>query len=142
MTSSTAGQTALSTEQKGRAAFDKFRKGLGTGVWDDFTALLTDDFTFFFPQGKWQGEHRGKALALEFFTYVTSVFPGGIKVTAIDRVLTEGNTVMIEFKDEGTMALPGQGPRPYRNRVAIAFDFRGDTVCAYREYFGSDGTSN
>ena len=36
---------------------------------------------------------------------------------------------------------PGAPPKPYRNRVAIAFDFRGDQVCGYREYFGSDGAS-
>lgn len=48
---------------------------------------------------------------------------------------------MFEFKDEGTMVLPGALPRPYKNRVAIAVDFRGDRVCGYREYFGSDGTS-
>ena len=133
--------TGASTEAKGRAAFEKFRLGLKTGDWSDFTDLLTDDFTFFFPQGKWHGEHRGKAKALEFFPYVTSVFPGGINVVSLDHVHVSGDTVMLEFKDEGTMALPGSPPKPYRNRVAIAFDFRGDRVSGYREYFGSDGAS-
>ena len=142
MTSSSPAPSVTPTEAKGRTAFEKFGKGLKTGRWSDFTDLLTDDFTFYFPQGKWHGEHRGKAKALEFFPYVTSVFPGGITITSIDRVLVSGDTVMFEFKDEGTMALPGVAPRPYKNRVAIAFDFRGDRVCGYREYFGSDGTSN
>lgn len=31
---------------------------------------------------------------------------------------------------------------PYKNRVAVAFDIRDDKICAYREYFGSDGKSN
>ena len=130
-----------STEEKGRAAFETFRRGLKTGDWSGFTDLLTDDFTFYFPQGKWHGEHHGKAKALEFFSYVTSVFPGGITVVSLDRVHGSGDTVMFEFKDEGTMVLPGALPRPYKNRVAIAVDFRGDQVCGYREYFGSDGTS-
>lgn len=130
-----------STEEKGRAAFEAFRKGLQTGDWSGFTDLLTEDFTFYFPQGKWRGEHRGKAKALEFFPYVTSVFPQGIAVVSLDGVHVSGDTVMLEFKDEGTMALPGAPPKPYRNRVAIAFDFRGDQVCGYREYFGSDEKS-
>jgi len=131
-----------STEEKGRATFERFRRGLGTGDWSGFTDLLTDDFTFYFPQGKWHGEHRGKAAALEFFAYVTSVFPGGIRVVSLDRVHVSGDTVMLEFKDEGTIAPPGAPPRPYKNRVAIAFDFRGEHVCGYREYFGSDGSSH
>ncbi len=133
--------TGRSTEEKGRGAFDAFRRGLKTGDWSGFTDLLSDDFTFYFPQGRWHGEHRGRAKALEFFPYVTSVFPDGITVASLDHVHTSGDTVMFEFKDEGTMVLPGAAPRPYRNRVAIAFDFRGDRICGYREYFGSDGTS-
>jgi ketosteroid isomerase-like protein len=142
MTSSSPAASLTSTEAKGRAAFEKFSKGLKTGQWTDFTDLLSDDFTFYFPQGRWRGEHTGKAKALEFYPYVTSVFPGGITVTSLDRVLVSGDTVMFEFKDEGTMTLPGVPPKPYKNRVAIAFDFRGDRISGYREYFGSDGASN
>lgn len=131
-----------STEAKGREVFEKFRRGLLAGEWKGFTDLLTDDFTFCFPQGKWRGEHRGKEKALEFFRYVTSVFPRGITVTSIDHVLVSGDTVMLEFKDEGEMVLQGALPRPYRNRVAIAFDFRGEQVSGYREYFGSDGSAD
>lgn len=131
-----------STEAKGRDAFEKFRHGLRTGDWETFLDLVTDDFTFHFPQGKWRGEHRGKEKARAFFHYVTSVFPGGITVTSLDRVLASGDTVMFEFKDEGEMVLPGAGPRPYRNRVAIAFDFRGEQISGYREYFGSDGSAD
>jgi len=43
---------------------------------------------------------------------------------------------VFEFRDEGVMR--GQ---PYKNRVAVAFDVRDDKICAYREYFGSDGKS-
>lgn len=142
MTLASAQDHSRSLEEKGRAAFEKFRTGLKTGAWGDFIDLLTEDFTFYFPQGKWRGEHHGQARARVFFSYVTSVFPGGITVTSLDHVLVSGETVMLEFKDEGTMALRGAEPRPYRNRVAIAFDFRGDRVRGYREYFGSDGTSN
>ena len=141
MTPSSARHGVPSTEEEARGVFEKFKVGLKTGQWSAFTDLLSDDFTFFFPQGKWRGEHRGKAKALEFFPYVTSVFPAGITVISVDRVLVSGDTAIIEFKDEGTMVLPGVPPRAYKNRVAIAYDFRGDLVCGYREYFGSDGAS-
>ena len=136
-----ASTLARTTEEKGRAAFEAFRLGLSTGDWSAFTDLLTDDFTFHFPLGRWHGEHRGKARALEFFPYVSATFPEGIRVVSLDHVHVSGDTVMFEFKDEGTLVLPGTAPRAYRNRVAIALDFRGERVCGYREYFGSDGTS-
>jgi hypothetical protein len=31
---------------------------------------------------------------------------------------------------------------PYANRIAVSFDVRGNKICGYREYFGSDGKSN
>ena len=58
MSSPSADGHRMSTEEKGRAAFQKFRSGLKTGQWSDFTDLLTDDFTFYFPQGQWHGEPR------------------------------------------------------------------------------------
>ncbi|MDJ0661980.1 MAG: hypothetical protein QNJ42_21215 [Crocosphaera sp.] len=59
--------------------------------------------------------------------------------------LENEKTVIFEFRDEGLF----RGV-PYKNRVAIskrsasrcAFDIRGDKICAYREYYGSDGKSN
>lgn len=129
-------------ELRARAAFERFKRGLAHGEWDSFLEIVSDDFVFHFPQGVWRGEHRGKAKAREFFAYVSKVFPGGITVTSVDRVFVSGESVFVEFKDEGTMVLPGAAPRPYKNRIAIAFDFRGDKIYGYREYFGSDGTSH
>uniref|UniRef100_UPI0025B61A04 nuclear transport factor 2 family protein n=1 Tax=Trichocoleus desertorum TaxID=1481672 RepID=UPI0025B61A04 len=67
--------------------------------------------------------------------YVSATFEQGLMVT-LDRVMSNDTTVVFEFRDEGVMR--GQ---PYKNRVAIAFDVRADKICAYREYFGSDGKS-
>jgi ketosteroid isomerase-like protein len=58
-------------------------------------------------------------------------------VLTCDRVTYNETTVVFEFRDEGLML--GQ---PYKNRVAVSFDVRGDQIAAYREYFGSDGKSN
>ena len=44
--------------------------------------------------------------------------------------------MIFEFRDEGNLF-----EKPYKNRVAVAFDIRDNQVCAYREYFGSDGKS-
>jgi ketosteroid isomerase-like protein len=118
-------------------AFDGLTQGLATGKWDAFFALLADDFTFWFPTGKYLGQHQGKAQAVEFFQYVSSAFPGGIRVVEVLRRSGSGNTYVYEFRDEGT--LRGE---PYKNRVAISLDVCGDKICGYREYFGSDGKTN
>ena len=124
--------TTLSTAH---TAFGHFAHGLSTGTWDPFLDMVTDDFTFFFPIGQFQGANHGREKAREFFTFVRATFPGGLTVT-LDRVTSNDTTVVFEFRDEGEMR-----GAPYRNRVAVSFDVRGDRIPAYREYFGSDGTS-
>jgi len=118
-------------------AFDGLTHGLATGDWDAFFTLLADDFAFWFPTGKYLGQHQGKAQAMEFFTYVSGAFPQGIRVTEVLRRSGGGTTFVYEFRDEGL--LRGE---PYKNRVAISLDVCGDRICGYREYFGSDGKIN
>jgi len=120
-------------------AFDAFTQGLGTGNWQAFFDLMSDDFTFTFPTGKYLGTHAGKATAMEFFGYVSKVYPEGLKVT-LDKVTVDGSTAIFEFRDEGTLVLPS-GRQPYKNRVAVSMDFKDGKLVAYREYFGSDGKS-
>lgn len=60
-----------------------------------------------------------------------------IRFVCTDRVTSNENTVGFEFRDQDPMW--GQ---PYKNRVAVSFDVRGDKICFDREYFGSDGKSN
>jgi ketosteroid isomerase-like protein len=122
-------------------AFERVRAGLATGEWQPFLDLLADDFEFYFPVGRWHGQHRGKAKAAEFLAYVREIYPEGLRLE-LDRFACNDATAVFEFRDWGLMALPGQAPRDYRNRVAISFDVRGDEVVSYREYFGSDGNSN
>lgn len=111
-------------------AFNYFCVGLASGEWAPFLEMLSDDFSFWFPRGKYKGLNVGKERAREFFSYVSSVFSEGLSVT-LDRIVGSGSTYVFEFRDEGK--LRGQ---PYANRVAIALDVRGDKICAYREYFG------
>ncbi|GET36762.1 hypothetical protein FJSC11DRAFT_1411 [Microseira wollei NIES-4236] len=117
-------------------AFEYFTHGLATGEWDSFLDMLTDDFTFWFPVGSFHGLNQGKERARAFFEYVSEVF-GGITITSIERVTSSDTTVVFEFRDEGKMR-----GEPYKNRIAVSFDIRGDKICGYREYLGSDGKSN
>ena len=117
-------------------AFEHFKHGLANGEWQGFLDMLTEDFTFWFPLGKFHGWNHGKERAIEFFQFVSVAFNRGIKLTSLDRITSNQTTVVFEFRDEGLLF--GQ---PYKNRVAVFFDVRGDKICSYREYFGSDGKS-
>ncbi|MBD2595247.1 nuclear transport factor 2 family protein [Nostoc spongiaeforme FACHB-130] len=129
-------QDPANTLKVAHQAFKNFTYGLATGEWQQFLDMLTEDFTFWFPMGKFHGLNVGKERAQEFFQYVSESFGGGINLTAVDSVTSNDQTVVFEFRDEGLLL--GQ---PYKNRVAVSFDVRGDKICAYREYFGSDGKS-
>ena len=111
-------------------AFERFKAGLATGAWQPFLDMLSEDFEFWFPVGKYRGCNRGRERAAEFFQFVTETFPGGLTITA-ERFTSSETTVVVEFCDEGQLR-----GHPYHNRVAVALDVRGDEICAYREYFG------
>ena len=117
-------------------AFEHFTHGLATGEWNQFLDMLTEDFSFWFPMGKFHGLNVGKDKAKAFFQYVSESFQGGLTLT-LDRVTSNETTVVFEFRDQGMLL--GQ---PYKNRLAVSFDVREDKICGYREYFGSDGKSN
>lgn len=117
-------------------AFEHFQHGLATGEWNQFLNMLTEDFSFWFPMGKFHGLNQGKEKAKEFFQYVSQAYKSGLTVT-LDRVTSNETTVVFEFRDEGLLF-----GELYKNRVAVSFDVRGDKICSYREYFGSDGKSN
>ena len=115
-------------------AFGHLKDALATGAWDPFFAMLDDNFEFWFPTGKFIGRHKGKAEAMDFFRYVSTAFPGGLRVTDVLHRTGGGTTFVYEFVDEGSL----RGD-PYQNRVAISLDVCGARICGYREYFGSDG---
>ncbi|PMB41483.1 ketosteroid isomerase, partial [Fischerella thermalis CCMEE 5330] len=64
-------QESENTLTVGREAFAYFQYGLETGDWKQFLDMLTEDFTFWFPMGKFHGLNVGKQRAQEFFQYVT-----------------------------------------------------------------------
>jgi ketosteroid isomerase-like protein len=129
--------TTENTLQVAQKAFSYFQHGLATGKWQDFLDMLTDDVILWFPQGKFHGLNQGKDKAKEFFEYVSAAFSSGLNIVSVDSITSNEKTVIFEFRDQGLLF--GQ---PYKNRVVVAFDIRDDKICAYREYFGSDGKSN
>ncbi|WP_019506305.1 nuclear transport factor 2 family protein [Pleurocapsa sp. PCC 7319] len=130
-------ESSENTLKVAHQAFANLQHGLSTGDWNPMLDLLTEDFTFWFPVGPYHGLNEGKAKAQDFFQYVSEVFEQSIKLTSLDRVTHNETTVVFEFRDEGRM-----WQEPYKNRIAVSFDVRGDKICGYREYFGSDGKSN
>jgi ketosteroid isomerase-like protein len=118
-------------------AFENLKHGLATGEWTPMLDMLTEDFAFWFPVGQYHGLNVGKEKAKAFFQYVSEVFGRTVKMTSLERVTSNETTVVFEFSDEGMM-----WSEPYKNRIAVSFDVRGDKICGYREYFGSDGKSN
>lgn len=128
-------QDSENTLKVAQQAFEHFTHGLATGEWQAFLDMLTEDFTLWFPVGKFHGLNVGKERAREFFEYVSESFQGGLTLT-LDRFTSNDTTVVFEFRDEGSLF-----EQPYKNRLAVSWDIRGDKICAYREYFGSDGKS-
>jgi uncharacterized protein (DUF1330 family)/ketosteroid isomerase-like protein len=116
------------------AAFADLRHGLASGEWEPFLEHLSDDFTFHFPLGRYQGLNRGKAKAEEFFHFVSRAYPDGLDVYEVVGVTAEGNRVVFEFRDRGELR-----GAPYENLVAISLDVCGEKICGYREYFGLVG---
>lgn len=117
-------------ESVARRAFEAFRAGLLGGDLSAYYDLLTDDYTFWFPSGNYKGENKGKANAMQFYSFVLSVLK--FSKIELERVYSDGGSwFMFEFQDEGTLR-----DAPYQNRVVIGLQVRGQQICGYREYFG------
>lgn len=118
------------TLQIAKDAFQDFAAGLADGDWAPFVSRLSDDFTFWFPAGPFQGLNHGQERAMEFFTSVSRVFPVGLTLT-VQQITSNSTTVVFEVRSHGAML-----GHPYQNQAAIAFDIKDGKVCAYREYLG------
>jgi ketosteroid isomerase-like protein len=111
-------------------ALKLFTLGLTSGVWEEFIDMMTEDVTFWFPAGPFQGINVGKSRAREFFASVARVFPEGLTIT-VQGVTHQDSTVVFEILSQGLML-----GKPYQNQAAIAFDVKGDKISSYREYLG------
>jgi ketosteroid isomerase-like protein len=133
----TMDNTTSNTLKVAHQALKNLQHGFTTEDWMPMLEMLSEDFTFWFPVGPYQGLNVGKKKAESFFHYVSEMFGRTLKITSLERVTSNETTVVFEFRDEGMMR-----GEPYKNRIAVSFDVRADKICGYREYFGSNGQSN
>lgn len=127
---------AVPIVETAQQALQHLLHGVGTGEWESFWAMVSDDIVFWFPVGPYHGHNQGKERLQEFCLYVSQTFGQGLTYT-VERVTSNATTVVFEIRDEGLMR-----GEPYKNRVALSFDVKDGKICGYREYFGSDGQSN
>lgn len=111
-------------------AFQYLAEGHKAGSFENYLGLLSDDFTFYAPAGAFRGKNTGKQKAREFYDAIVAA-KANFTFSDPIRVTSNGDTVVIEFTDEGTIM--GQ---PYFNRIAASFDISNGKVYGYREYFG------
>ena len=104
-------------------AFEAWKTGLATGGWEAFLNLLTEDFSFSFPVGKYQGIHQGKDSAKEFFEYVSKIYSEGLQID-LKRTLQTDQTFIFEIESSGQML--GQA---YHNQASVFFEVRGEKIC-------------
>jgi hypothetical protein len=112
-------------------AFQALAKGHKKGSFDDYLALITDDYVFYAPVGEFRGKNVGKERARQFYKLITDAKADFVFSEPL-RITSSGNTVVIEFTDEGTLM-----GNHYFNRIAASFDINAEgEIYGYREYFG------
>ena len=111
-------------------AWRRLAEGHRSGDFGPYLAMLTEDYTFSMPVGRFRGEHVGRAEAAACYREIAASKPD-LSFDPPLRVTRQEHTVVIEFEDHGTV-----GGHPYRNRIASSFDVRGERIRGYREYFG------
>ncbi|WP_339290228.1 nuclear transport factor 2 family protein [Paenibacillus sp. FSL W8-0187] len=110
--------------------FDAFKQALETGDTADFLTTVTEDFHFFVPlplEG-WNHEQQGKERFEELIRFERSVFK--MQLTPLIELESEDNGVVV-FRSEGLL-----NGRPFRNELAIVFEFEGERIRSFREYVG------
>ena len=105
-------------------------KGFNTHNWNDYIALLSDDYVFEVPgEGKSKNSAH-KALVLSEFLKNKGVQE--IRSEPI-RITDNGRTIVFEF-DEPT----SPNDELHKVKFALSFDYRDGVITAHREYFDTD----
>jgi ketosteroid isomerase-like protein len=116
-----------------KQVFAAFTEGWMNGNFQPFLEMLTDEFTFWYPYGKYRGKFSGQ----EGKAQVTAKFHDHseagdrLRFTSPHHITSSDTTVMFEFECEGV--IDGED---YRGRIAIALDIDNDKISGFREYFG------
>lgn len=123
-------KSAGSVTSRTSEGFDAFRQALETGNTVDFLKKVTEDFHFFVPlplEG-WKHEQRGKDRFEELVKFERSVFQ--MQLTPLIVLENEDNGIVV-FRSEGLL-----NGRPFRNELAIVFEFETERIRSFREYVG------
>jgi ketosteroid isomerase-like protein len=114
-------------------AFAAFSQGWLTGDFQPFLAMLTDEFNFSYPYGKYRGQFSGTDGKAQIMAQCRGHSEAGdyLKFQPPHHITSSETTVMFEFECEGV--IEGEA---YHGRIAIALDVSGDRISGFREYFG------
>lgn len=123
----------ISTIEIATKAFGAFAKGWGNGNFQPFLEMLTDEFTFWYPYGKYRGKFTGLAGKAQIVAKCLehSASDDRLNFSLPQHITSNDRTVMFEFECEGII----DGEK-YQGRIAIALDVSNEKICGFREYFG------
>ncbi|XEC94028.1 nuclear transport factor 2 family protein [Paenibacillus tarimensis] len=110
--------------------FDAFRRAFETGHTVDFLKKVTEDFRFFVPiplEG-WNYEQQGKKRFEELIKFERSVLQ--VQLIPLIELENEDNG-MVVFRAEGSL-----NGLPYRNELAVLFEYEEEQIRSFREYVG------
>jgi ketosteroid isomerase-like protein len=122
-----------STLKIAQQAFDAFAEGWGSSDFQPFLEMLTDEFTFWYPYGKYRGKFSGREGKAKIIAKCRdhSEAVDCLSFSLPHHITRSDTTVMFEFECEGII-----GGESYRGRLAIALDVSNDKISGFREYFG------
>jgi hypothetical protein len=126
-------ETMTSTIEIATKAFGAFTQGWGNDDFQPFLEMLTDEFTFSYPYGKYRGKFTGLAGKAQIVAKCLdrSVSGDRLSFNSPYNITSNDRTVMFEFECEGII-----DDEKYQGRIAIALDVNNDKIYGFREYFG------
>ena len=121
----------MTIEQQKQAAMDFFNL-LGRGEIEPALALATDDMTYWIagkPGAAPTSGTKDKKQMRRLFQNMLAALEAGIAFT-YKGVTAEGGRVALEIEGQGRL----KNGSSYNNEYHILLSFRGDRICAVREY--------
>lgn len=120
------------TLQIAQQAFAAQQKGVATGDWSDFLALLGDDVEFRAPSPHLpNGVIYGKSAVAKLLQKFTTELNLKGKLTQTQSMVMNETTVAIEFVGEGQF-----GDEIVCHDLVVFYQFEQGTIKRFREYIG------
>ena len=100
--SATQNTSAPTPREVALKCFRHLKQGFADGNFEPYLAMLTDDYIFTAPLGEFRGNNSGKDKAVLYYKQVAD-FKARFDFHEPTRITADGNTVIIEFEDEGKL---------------------------------------